>query len=177
FLNLLDEAGIYDNSMFVIYGDHYALQNTDIAISSKVKELIGRSYTIYDVFNVPLIINIPGMNRTETISTAGGHIDVLPTSLCLLGIHNDKSVMFGTNLLEAESGFVCEKTHMQVGSFISDEVFFRKPHNNIKSNFDAYQKDTMIQLDPYLFREQSEEAERRIEDCFALLDDDDIMLQ
>ncbi len=176
FISYLDEMGIYDNSMIVIYGDHYALHNTDIAVSSRVKEMIGRDYTIFDVFNVPMIINVPGIGMSKTISTAGGHVDVLPTALCLLGIHNDKAVMFGTNLLEAEEGFVCQKTHLSIGSFISDSIFFKKPHNNIKSNYDAYLKGTMERLDPYLFREMSAEAERRIEDCFALIDNDDIML-
>ena len=103
-------------------------------------------------------------------------MDVLPTLLCLLGIHNDKAVMFGQNLLEAESGFVCEQTHLAIGSFISDEVFFSKPHNNIKSNYDAYERGTMTRLDPDLFTVQSEEAARRIEDCKVLLTENDIML-
>lgn len=177
FISLLKEKGIYDNSIIVIYGDHYALHNTDAAVSTRVAEMIGRDYTIFDVFNVPMIINIPGMGRTETISTAGAHVDVLPTLLCLLGIHNDKAVMFGTNLLEADEGFVCEKTHLSIGSFISDNVFFKKPHNNIKSNYDAYLKGTMERLDPYLFRDISDLAEKRIEDCFALLDNDDVLLE
>ena len=103
-------------------------------------------------------------------------MDVLPTLLCLLGIHNDKAVMFGQNLLEAESGFVCEQTHLAIGSFISDEVFFSKPHNNIKSNYDAYERGTMARLDPDLYTEQSDEAARRIEDCKVLLTENDIML-
>lgn len=177
FISLLEEKGIYDNSMIVIYGDHYALHNTDSATATRVSDMIGRDYTIFDVFNVPMIINIPGMGRTETISIAGGHVDVLPTALCLLGIHNDKAVMFGTNMLDAEEGFVCEKTHLSIGSFISDNVFFKEPHNNIKSNYDAYQKGTMERLDPYLFRSMSDMAEKRIEDCFALLDNDDVLIE
>ncbi len=177
FIAMLDEAGLYENSVIVIYGDHYALTNTDHAISSRVLDLTGESYTIYDVFNVPMLIHIPGMNRTETVSTAGGHMDVMPTLLPLLGIRNDKTVMFGQNLLEAEAGFVCQQTHVSVGSFISDEVFFSKPHNNILENYDAYQYGTMKQLDPTLFTAQSEEAERRIRDCEALLGQNDILLE
>ena len=176
FVAMLDEAGLYENSVIVIYGDHYALTNTDHANSSRVLAMTGESYTIYDVFNVPMLIHIPGMGRTETVSTAGGHMDVMPTLLPLLGIRNEKTVMFGQNLLEAESGFVCQQTHVSVGSFISDEVFFSKPHNNILENYDAYQYGTMKQLDPTAFAEQSEEAERRIRDCEALLGRNDIFL-
>ncbi len=176
FIAMLDEAGLYENSVIVIYGDHYALTNTDHAVSSRVRNLTGESYTIYDVFNVPLLIHIPEMERTETISTAGGHIDVMPTLLPLLGIRNDKTVMFGQNLLEAENGFVCQQTHVSAGSFISDEVFFSRPHNNILENYDAYRYGTMDRLDPILFEEQSEEALQRIRDCEALLDADDTQL-
>ena len=177
FIAMLEEAGLYENSVIVIYGDHYALTNTDHAISSQVLDLTGELYTIYDVFNVPMLIHIPGMDRTETVSTAGGHMDVMPTLLPLLGIRNDKTVMFGQNLLEAETGFVCQQTHVSVGSFISDEVFFSKPHNNILENYDAYQYGTMKQLDPTRFTDQSEDAERRIRDCEALLEADDIYLE
>lgn len=176
FLAMLDEAGLYENSVIVIYGDHYALTNTDHAISSRVLELTGESYTIYDVFNVPMLIHIPGMNRAQTIHTAGGHMDVMPTLLPLLGIRNTGTVMFGQNLLEAEAGFVCGQTHVSRGSFISDEVFFSKPHNNILENYDAYRYGTMERLDPALFAEQSAEAQKRIRDCEALLAADDIFL-
>ncbi len=176
FISLLDDAGLYENSVIVIYGDHYALSNTDAANSTRIAALTGESYSVFDKFNVPLIINIPGMEYSETVHTAGGHIDVMPTLLCLLGIHNDKTVMFGQNLLEAESGLVCEQAHVSIGSFISDEVFFRKPHNNIKSNYDAYEKGTMASLDPDLFEEQSKLAESRILDCTALLERNDILL-
>lgn len=176
FIDGLKENGLYDNSIIVIYGDHYALTNTDPEISSRVKDMLGRSYTIYDVFNVPLIIHIPGAGRTETVETAGGHLDVLPTLLCLLGIDNDRAVMFGNNLLTAEHGFVCEQTHMAIGSFISDGVFFKKPSNNIKTNYDAYEYGTMTRLDPDDFKSESEYAAARIEDCASLMANNDILL-
>ncbi|MBQ4353412.1 MAG: LTA synthase family protein [Clostridia bacterium] len=176
FISMLKEAGLYDNSVLVIYGDHYALANTDPKNMERVSKLLGRTYSSYDVFNVPLIIHIPGMNRTETCSIAGGHMDVLPTLLPLLGIHNDKAVMFGQNLLEADSGLVCQQTHMAIGSFISDTLYYKKPHNNIKSNYDAYEWGTMNRLDPYLFRDLSDLCTERIADCAFLLANDDILL-
>ena len=176
FIEQLKEAGLYENSVFVFYGDHYALSNTDESNASRFKKMLGRSYTVYDVFNVPLIMHIPGSGVCETLEVAGGHLDVLPTLLCLLGITNDKAVMFGQNLLAAENGFVCEQTHLGIGSFISDEVFFSKPHNNIKSRYDAYARGTMERLDPDLFKKQSDEAEKRIKDCAKLLADNDVLL-
>ena len=176
FIENLKAAGLYDNSIIVIYGDHYALTNTDPAISTRVEAMLGRDYTIFDVFNVPCIIHIPSMGKSETIDTAGGHVDLLPTLLCLLGIENDKAVMFGQNLFEAEHGFVCEQTHMARGSFISDEVLLKKPYNNIKTNYDAYEYGTMARLDPESFEEQSAVAADRIDDCMVLLAENRILL-
>jgi len=176
FLDRLDEAGLYENSVIAIYGDHYALANTDPENSTRVAALTDGQYSIFDVFNVPFIVHVPGCGYAETKSAAGGHIDVMPTLLCLLGIDNDKTVMFGQNLLEAETGFVCEQTHVAVGSFISDEVYFKKPYNNIKANYDAYSRADMSRMDPDLFKEQSDYAKNRILDCAELLADNDILL-
>lgn len=176
FIAMLEEAGLYENSIVVIYGDHYALGNTDAANATRFKELTGRKYTLYDMFNVPLIINVPGMEHTETVSTAGGHVDVLPTLLYLLGITNDKAVMFGQNLIEAETGFVCQQTHMSRGSFINNEVLFKKPHNNIKTNYDAYEYGTDARLDHTLYLAESDYALEKMKDCQALLERNDILL-
>ncbi len=175
-LELLKENGLYDNSIFVLYGDHYALTNTDAQIAGQVSSMLGRSYTIYDVFNVPMLMHIPGSGVTKTIETAGGHIDTLPTLLCLLGIDEVQTVMFGQNLLTATEGFVCEQTHMSIGSFISDEVFFKKPHNNLLTNYSVYERGTMAMLDPSLYEAQSDLATKRIEDCAALMARDDLWL-
>ena len=176
FLEELKDAGLYENSVFLIYGDHYALPNTAADIARQVSALTGENYTIFDVFNVPFLIHIPGAGKTETLSVAGGHMDVMPTLLCLLGLTNDRAVMFGQNLLEAESGFVCEQAHVSVGSFISDEVFFQKPHNNIRANYRVYERGTMRQLDPDVYEDLSRAAEKRIRDCEALLARDDVFL-
>ena len=176
FMEELKEAGLYDNSIILIYGDHYALTNTSAENSTRVSALTGSDYTIFDVFNVPLIIHIPGSGVTEVNHIAGGHMDVEPTLLCLLGLTNDKSVMFGQNLLEAESGFVCEQAHVSIGSFISDSVFYQKPHNNIKSNYAVYDKATMARLEPDDFTALSDLAASRIQDCAALLAKDDVFL-
>ncbi|MBQ7922952.1 MAG: LTA synthase family protein [Clostridia bacterium] len=177
FFDQMKEAGLYDNTIFVLYGDHYALTNTDEKIAEQVRKLTGReSYTIFDVFNVPCIMHIPGSGKTETVSVAGGHLDVLPTLLCLLGIGETQTVMFGQNLLTAEKGMVCQQTHLSIGSFISDDVFFSKPHNNILENYSVYIFGSMLHADPLLYDELSEMAAKKIEDCGILMANNDIKM-
>ena len=131
---------------------------------------------MFDVFSVPLIIHIPGLGHAETIHTAGGHLDVMPTLLYLLGIKNEISVMFGQNLIEAEHGFVCEQTHVSRGSFINDEVYFKKPHNDIAAYYDVYEYGTMKTLDYTRFSSLSDEALKRIRDCETLLENNDVLI-
>lgn len=176
FVTQLKEAGLYDNTILVIYGDHYALTNTDEQIAAQVKDVIGRDYTIFDTFNVPCIVHIPGSNVAETISTAGGHMDLLPTLLHVLGVEKTVNVTFGQNLLTADHGFVCEQTHVSIGSFISDDIFFQKPHNNLLTNYRVYRKDTMEILNPTAYMDMSAMAAARIEDCAVLMERNDLRL-
>ena len=176
FMEELKAAGIYDNSVIVIYGDHYALPCADAAIGRRVSAITGKPYSLFEQFNVPLLIHIPHSGVTETHSVAGGHVDVMPTLLCLLGLRNERGVMFGQNLLDAERGFVCEQAHVSIGSFIDDEVFYQKPHNNIRTNYSVYDRETLARLDPDLYEEESRTAEERIRDCAALLARDDVFL-
>jgi len=173
---MLQEAGLYENSVFLIYGDHYALTNTDSTIRSQVSDMLGRDYTIYDVFNVPLLIHMPGTGVNETIEVAGGHVDVLPTLLCLLGINDVKTVMFGQNLLTAQTGLVCEQTHMSIGSFITNDLFFKKPFNNLLANYSVYRYGTMEMLSPGPYISLSDMAAKRIRDCALLLQENDLLL-
>ena len=105
-----------------------------------------------------------------------GHMDLLPTLLHLLGIEETVNVTFGQNLLTAQSGFVCEQTHVSIGSFISDEVFFQKPHNNLLTNYRVYDRATMQTLSPDAYMADSARATERIEDCAALMARDDLRL-
>lgn len=176
FVEELREADLNENTILVIYGDHYALTNTNTQIAAQVKGLLGRDYTIFDTFNVPCIVHIPGAGMTKTISTAGGHMDLLPTLLHLLGIEKTVNVTFGQNLLTAQSGFVCEQTHVSIGSFISDDLFFQKPHNNLLTNYRVYERQTLKTISPDAFMADSIRASERIEDCAALMARNDLQL-
>ena len=45
FFDELKEAGLYDNSLILIYGDHFELARADEAVRSVVSEWLGRDYT------------------------------------------------------------------------------------------------------------------------------------
>jgi lipoteichoic acid synthase len=97
FVNRLKEEGLYNNSIIVIYGDHYGISaNHNRAMS----QFMGKEINPYEhvqLQRVPFIIHIPGVEG-KVISRAAGQIDVRPTLLHLLGIEGHNEIDFGHNL-------------------------------------------------------------------------------
>jgi len=98
FFNDLKEAGLYDNTIFVMYGDHYGISENH---NRAMETVLGKEINDFESANlqrVPLIIHMPGLEG-KTIHTYGGQVDVLPTLLHLMGINTTDYVQFGTDLL------------------------------------------------------------------------------
>ncbi|MFL1696312.1 LTA synthase family protein [Weissella kandleri] len=99
----LKDSGLWDNSMIVLYGDHYGISDNH---KDAIAKLIGKKdLTPLDLTNwqkVPLMIRVPGMQGGIN-HTYGGEIDVMPTLLGLLGIQDSHLVGFGQDLLSAQN--------------------------------------------------------------------------
>ncbi len=164
FLEELKAAGLYENSVITIYGDHYGLPVYKDDCRKSVTDLIGKNYTYAEHLNVPLIIHTPNSSLTETVSHVGGHIDLMPTLLHLLGIENKKGVMLGYNILTTEDGAVYEQTHLARGSFIMGDVLYQYPFDGIESKIKAYNIKTGETLDIAPFAEIAKKGK----DAYAL---------
>lgn len=105
FFNYLKESGLYDNSMIILYGDHYGISN---ARNETLAPLLGENpdeWSGYDnsmMQRVPAIYHIPGTGNGEVFDTFGGQVDILPTTLHLLGIDTTDYVLMGNDLLSAD---------------------------------------------------------------------------
>ncbi|GAK48764.1 glycerol phosphate lipoteichoic acid synthase [Secundilactobacillus oryzae JCM 18671] len=99
FISYLKDAGLYKNSVFVLYGDHYGISNNH---RPAIAKLLGKDkVTQYDLAQfqkVPFMIHAEGL-KGGINHTYGGEIDVLPTLLDLLGVKNNTTVQFGNDLL------------------------------------------------------------------------------
>ena len=142
FFDELKEEGLYENSIICIYGDHYGLSCTDPEIKKIMTDLIGEDYNYKWHFNIPLIINIPGSGVSETISTAGGQLDFLPTVAYLLGMETLDTIYLGQNLITADEGFAAIQQFLPKGSFIDDDVVFRASDDGVFSNGTAWEADS-----------------------------------
>ncbi|MEK3708714.1 LTA synthase family protein [Bacillus sp. FSL K6-1005] len=126
FIKKLKEEGLYENSMIVFMGDHYGISE---AHNKALAEFLGKSdITPYDTVQlqrVPFIIHIPGITdqNPETISDAGGQVDVRPTLMHLLGFNTKGDIQFGNDLLSND------RTPFAVlrnGSFITNDYVYTK---------------------------------------------------
>ncbi|MET4563180.1 lipoteichoic acid synthase [Lysinibacillus parviboronicapiens] len=119
FFNQLKELGLYDNTMIVLYGDHYGISDNH---NKAMEQVIGKDITPYESTNlqrVPLLIHVPGM-QGETNHTYGGQIDLLPTVLHLLGIDTQNFIQSGSDLLSEEHN---EIVPFRNGDFVSPTIY------------------------------------------------------
>lgn len=97
FVEELKASGLYENSVIVLYGDHYGIsENHNEAMS----QYLGKEVTPFvsaQLQKVPFMIHIPGVDGRE-ISTVGGMVDVRPTLLHLFGIDTKGDIQFGQDL-------------------------------------------------------------------------------
>ncbi|MGI6538156.1 MAG: LTA synthase family protein [Caldicoprobacterales bacterium] len=102
FFNYLKASGVYENSMIVLYGDHYGISD---ARNKELAPLIGRDPETWTEFDdlmmkrTPFIIHIPGLEEGKVKDTFAGQIDILPTVLHLLGIHTRDQIFIGQDML------------------------------------------------------------------------------
>lgn len=126
---LIDElkrSGLWDNTIFVAYGDHFGLQpeQTDPA---EVQAALGIPYHPYvSRFNIPLFIHVPGQTKGQTIDQVGGQLDIMPTVAGLLGISfkQENMVHFGQNLFNITNNVVGMRYYLPTGSFFNDDILF-----------------------------------------------------
>ncbi|NBD26124.1 LTA synthase family protein [Paenibacillus glycinis] len=126
FIDDLKKRGIWDNSVFVIYGDHLGLPIYSLNSDEKklMKEIYGREYGNTDMINIPLIISSPGVATPMELKQTGGQSDIMPTVANLLGISLQDHIHFGQDLLNQPSNILPERYYLPSGSLITDTEMF-----------------------------------------------------
>ncbi|TDQ32176.1 LTA synthase family protein [Aureibacillus halotolerans] len=150
FIQLLKDEGLWDNSMLVLYGDHFGLQQKAIEPEDidAIDHVLGRPYTDVDRFNIPLIMSIPGVtDGGKQIEQTGGQIDIYPTIANLAGLNTEQQVLFGQDLLNTSSNLIGMRYYMPVGSFLNEDIMFR-PLEGF-SDGEAYSLETTEELDEF----------------------------
>ncbi|PFU00700.1 LTA synthase family protein [Bacillus thuringiensis] len=123
FIERLKAEGLYDDSIIVLYGDHYGISEKHNRAMAQFLEK--DQITEFDTLNLqrtPLYIHIPGQTEGQTISKPTGQIDMKPTILNLLGVDSTNDIRFGHDMFSDEyTGFVV----LRDGSFITDKYAYK----------------------------------------------------
>lgn len=120
----LKKAGLYEDTVIVVYGDHHGLKVQNEEVASHVTSFLGKEYREDEMLRVPLLIHMPGSNTSRNIYTAGGQIDFFPTMANLLGMPIDNLQLIGKDILNNKEGFVVTQIHTQRGTFIDNDKIF-----------------------------------------------------
>jgi len=121
FVDKLRDTGLLDRSVILVYGDHQGFLGDPRSLAN----LLGFSErdefrTLKIRKNVPLLVRLPYKQEAGVRALAGGHLDIAPTVLSLLGIIDDTKVMLGSDLTKGQDSLVVFRD----GSFIDGRYYF-----------------------------------------------------
>ena len=114
----LKEKGLYENSVIVMYGDHYGISENH---NAAMEQYLGKEITPYETAQlqkVPFFVHIPGYGEGHVDEEVGGQVDMRPTILHMLGLETDQDIQFGDDLFSEEHE---EFVVFRDGRFITDE--------------------------------------------------------
>ncbi|MCJ7843504.1 LTA synthase family protein [Lederbergia sp. NSJ-179] len=139
FFDDIKQSDIYDNSIFVLFGDHYGISKS---YNDALGEVLGYQITPKDdmeLQKVPLFIHIPGIKGQE-VTTVGGQMDLRATILDLLGISEpEEALSFGKSLLTHDKNrFVAFRDGSFTTnkySYIEHTCYSKKTGKKVKRNF------------------------------------------
>ncbi|MEW8974426.1 MAG: LTA synthase family protein [Tissierellaceae bacterium] len=172
FIDGLKEAGLYDNTVIAIYGDHFAISAAQEE-APLMTELLGKPYDFDEMMHIPLIIHVPGEDINETISTLGSQLDFYPTIVNIMGYDNTKGLVFGRDLTNYDGyTYLSPQTYMLKGSFIDDDILFEISRDGIFEHSRAVDRKTGKEIDVEEARDKSEKAIREIEKSNYILETD-----
>jgi lipoteichoic acid synthase len=117
----LKEKGLYDNSIIVMYGDHYGISENH---NKAMGMYLDKEITPFDnvkLQKVPLFIHIPGSEKGEVIEDVAGQLDLRPTLLHLMGIDTKGDMQLGADIFSPDHE---EFVVFRDGRFVTDKYVY-----------------------------------------------------
>jgi lipoteichoic acid synthase len=123
FIQQLKSAGLYDNSLIAIYGDHksYAFTQDDTALARFLGLDHFDQLSYLQNSQVPLVLLAPGTGLHGVNEQPASHLDLYPTLANLLGITPPKSVL-GQDVLSTSQPVVTKRTNDRIRAIITNTV-------------------------------------------------------
>ncbi|OHR69814.1 hypothetical protein HMPREF3291_07675 [Bacillus sp. HMSC76G11] len=168
FIEDLKEKNLWDDTIFVVYGDHYGPLPMD---KEEIGKLLGVDFNEKEQFNIPLIIHHPEQTEGIVNEVTVSQMDIFPTITSLLGI-DQKLIQFGKPLdaeHEGFAGFAYETTRY---SFYSDDYDYIASHDGVFSSGKCIDNQTKKETDIEACRENYNKLYKDIELSTMFLEND-----
>ncbi|MDN3449884.1 LTA synthase family protein [Planococcus sp. APC 3906] len=140
----LKAKGLYENSVIVMYGDHYGISENH---NEAMQQYLGKEITPYEsaqLQKVPFFVHIPGSDKGYVEEEVGGQIDMRPTIMHLLGIETEKDMQFGGDLFSKEHE---EFVVFRDGRFVTDKNVYA---GNVCYDSETGEETDMAQCQPFI---------------------------
>ncbi len=154
----LKAAGLYENTVIALYGDHHGLNCGMDEIMDQMNAFIGRTYDYDEMLNIPMMIHVPGSGVKQTITTTGGQVDFMPTIANVMGLTLDETFTVGQDLSNATDGFVAFTTYLFEGSFATNDTIFEISREGIFEGSRAWRIGTNEVVDAAQYQAEYDKA-------------------
>ncbi len=125
FIDELKREGLWEKSLFVVYGDHHIIDTN--SLPNNFKQYLPESHVKngqFDPYRIPFIIHYPELKEGKEIKEIGSEIDIFPTIINLLGIQPKEQVMFGQDLLNTKENIIPQRYFFPDGTFIHEKYCY-----------------------------------------------------
>lgn len=149
----LKKKGLYDNSVIMIYGDHYGISENH---NNAMEKLLGEKITpakFTDLNRTGFWLKIPGKSGGVD-ETYAGQMDVMPTILHLVGIDSKNYLMFGTDMLS--------KDHNDVIPFRNGD-FITKDYKYVNGKAYSNKDNELLTTPPKDLEKNKKQVEKDLE--------------
>lgn len=158
----LKKKGLYDNSVIMIYGDHYGISENH---NNAMEKLLGEKITpakFTDLNRTGFWLKVPGKSGGINKEYAG-QMDVMPTLLHLVGIDSKNYLMFGSDMFSKQHNNVVP---FRNGDFITED--YKYVNGKIYSNKD----NELLTEEPKDFDKNKKQVEKDLEMSDSVLNGD-----
>jgi phosphoglycerol transferase MdoB-like AlkP superfamily enzyme len=125
FVDELRRTGLFEQSILVIYGDHFGLpEPRNDKEAAALAALLGHDYTPVDKLATPLIVRLPGQEAAHQVNEPVGMVDFAPSVADALGAGTAGAARFGRSIFRSGGNLFSAGGLLPVGAYADDRVLY-----------------------------------------------------
>jgi len=168
-LDRLEERRLLESTVVALYADHQAYLRPE---RERLAALLGQPpesllHRIRARKLLPFAVRLPGARHAGRYEAYGGHLDIAPTLLALLGIDDDSRIALGRNLLNPGDPLVAFRD----GSFTDGRIYLINRPGGI-ANAHCIDAESGIDVDCRSFAEKRAAVQAQLDASDMIIEGD-----